>query len=85
MTAAEFACLCKSAGLTAAEIDDYNIGFIIDYIYVKNQPPTRRESRYSDSTLRKALEEIRPQVERRYANGEISREKYERYCRQLAE
>lgn len=85
ISAAEFTILCKTAGLTAAEIDDYNIGTILDYISIKTMPQHRKESRYSDNALYKALKEIRPQVERRFANGQITKEKYEQYLRQLRE
>lgn len=33
MTTEEFIALCKANGLSIAEIDDLNIGRIIDYIY----------------------------------------------------
>lgn len=33
MTAAEFLLACKVRGLSVAEIDELNIGLIIDYIY----------------------------------------------------
>ena len=33
MTAAEFLLACKVRGLSVAEIDELNLGLIIDYIY----------------------------------------------------
>ena len=33
MTAAEFLIACKARGLSVAEIDELNLGLIVDYIY----------------------------------------------------
>lgn len=79
MSAAEFLLLCKNAGLTADEINEWNIGTIIDFINVKNSSAKNKDSAYNDEERYMALKKIEPTVEKRYSEGLISEEKYQRY------
>lgn len=87
MSAAEFALLCKTAGLTAAEIDEWNIGTVIDYIQLKNESAekARDKSCYSRSTKYRQLKLLEPKIDERYRKGQISEEKYRRFKEFLRE
>ena len=43
MTAAEFVLCCKNAGLAACEIDEWNIGTIMDFIHIKNKSMSKND------------------------------------------
>ena len=85
MTAAEFTLCCHNAGLSAQEIDEWNIGTIIDYIDLRNEAIRRRnsDSAYTDEERKQSLRDLVPQVEAQYRAGKISREKYERFMKSL--
>lgn len=85
MTAVEFVLLCKKAGLTAEEIDEWNIGTIIDFIQVKNKSIMKNESRYSDEQRYKQLKELEPKIDERFKKDLISKEKYDKFKQQLSE
>lgn len=85
MTAVEFVLCCKNAGLTAEEIDDWNIGTIIDFIHIKNKSMMKNESRYSDEQRYKQLKELEPEIDERFKKGLISKEKYDKFKQQLSE
>ena len=85
MTAVEFVLLCRNAGLTAEDIDNWNIGTIIDFITVKNMSMKKNGSNYSDEQRYKQLKEIEPKIEQRFKKGLISKEKYDRFKQQLSE
>lgn len=85
MTAAEFVLCCKNAGLAACEIDEWNIGTIIDFIHVKNKSMTKSDSAYSDDEKYKTLKALEPKVDEDYKNGLIPKDKYDKFKQQLAE
>lgn len=85
MTAVEFVLLCKKAGLTAEEIDEWNIGTIIDFIQVKNKSIMKNESLYSDEQRYNQLKLLEPEVNEQYKNGLIPKEKYDKFKQQLRE
>lgn len=85
MTAAEFVLCCYNAGLTAEEIDNWNIGTIIDFIHVKNKSMMKNESAYTDEERYQYLKSIEPQVDEDYKKGLIPKEKYDKYKQQLRE
>lgn len=85
MTAVEFVLLCKKAGLTAEEIDDWNIGTIIDFIHIKNKSMMKNESRYSDEQRYKQLKALEPEIDVKYKKGIIPKAKYDRFKQQLSE
>ena len=85
MTAVEFVLCCKNAGLTAEEIDEWNIGTIIDFIQIKNKSMKKNESRYTDEQRYKQLKEIEPEIDEKYKKGLIPKAKYDRFKQQLSE
>lgn len=85
MAAAEFVLCCKNAGLAACEIDEWNIGTIIDFIHVKNKSMTKSDSAYSDDEKYKTLKTLEPKVDEDYKNGLIPKDKYDKFKQQLAE
>lgn len=85
MTAVEFVLCCKNAGLTAEEIDEWNIGTIIDFIQIKNKSMKKNESRYSDEQRYKQLKELEPKIDERFKKGLIPKAKYDKYKQQLSE
>lgn len=85
MTAVEFVLCCKNAGLTAEEIDEWNIGTIIDFIHIKNKSMMKNDSRYSDEQRYNQLKLLEPEVDEQYKNGLIPKEKYDKYKQQLSE
>lgn len=84
MTAAEFILCCKNAGLTADEIDEWNIGTIIDYIHMRVRSQSDKNV-YSDDERYKILKQLEPDIEDKYRRGEITVEKYQRFKKQLGE
>lgn len=64
-------------GLTAADLDNWNIGFVIDYIneYVSSQS---KNSVDIDEKYIK-MKKLQPLIEERYRKGEYPKEKYERF------
>lgn len=85
MTAAEFVLCCKNAGLAAEEIEEWNIGTIIDFIHVKNKSMIKSDSAYTDEQRYKSLKSLEPKIDKDYKNGLIPKEKYDRFKRQLGE
>lgn len=85
MTAVEFVLCCKNAGLTAEEIDNWNIGTIIDFIHIKNKSMMKDESAYTDEEKYQYLKSIEPEVDEQYKNGLIPKEKYDKFKQQLSE
>ena len=85
MTAVEFVLFCKNAGLTAEEIDEWNIGTIIDFIQTKNKSMKKNESRYSDEQRYKQLKALEPEIDVKYKKGIIPKAKYDRFKQQLSE
>lgn len=87
MTAAEFAFLCKRAGLTAAEIDEWNIGTIIDFIEIQNESlrNERSDSAYTVRERYEALKECEPRIDELYRAGRIPEDKYRAFKAQLSE
>ena len=85
MTAVEFVLCCKNAGLTAEEIDNWNIGTIIDFITAKNKSMVKSDSRYSDEQRYKQLKSLEPEIDEKYKKGLISKEKYDKFKQQLSE
>ena len=85
MTAVEFVLFCKNAGLTAEEIDEWNIGTIIDFIQTKNKSMKKNESRYSDEQRYNQLKELEPKIDERFKKGLISKGKYDKFKQQLSE
>lgn len=67
------------------EIDEYNIGTLIDYITLQQREARRHDSAYSDDQRYKTLKSLEPQVDEDFRNGRISSERYERFKRQLRE
>ena len=66
-------------GLTAADLDNWNIGFVLDYIneYV-NTAPGRKGKADIDEKYSKMIK-LRPLVEERYRKGEYPQDKYDRF------
>lgn len=85
MTAVEFILCCKNAGLAACEIEDWNIGTVIDFIHIKNQSMLKKDSAYSDDERYETLKKLEPMVEEKYKSGLIPKDKYDKFKRQLAE
>lgn len=85
MTAVEFVLLCKRAGLTADEIDEWNIGTIIDFINIRNKSLMKNESRYSDEQRYNQLKALEPEIDKRFKSGLISKQKYDKFKQQLSE
>ena len=85
MAAVEFVLCCKNAGLTAEEIDEWNIGTIIDFIHIKNKSMMKNESRYSDEQRYKQLKALEPEIDVKYKKGLIPKAKYDRFKQQLSE
>ena len=65
-------------GLTAADLDEWNLGFVIDYIneYVNTLPGKKNVD--IDEKYEK-MKKIQPVVEDRYRNGEYPQDKYDRF------
>lgn len=85
MTAVEFVLLCKRAGLTADEIDEWNIGTIIDFINIRNKSLMKNESRYTDEQRYKQLKSLEPEIDEKYKKGLVPKAKYDRFKQQLKE
>lgn len=85
MTAAEFVLCCKNAGLTADEIDEWNIGTIIDFIHIKLRSMSGDKNVYSDDERYKILKQLEPEIEEKFRNGLIPEEKYRKFKKQLGE
>jgi hypothetical protein len=54
MTAAEFLLACKVRGLSIADIDELNLGMIIDYIYDYddiNNIPENKENQHDSNVI----------------------------------
>lgn len=87
MTAAEFVFLCKRAGLTAAEIDEWNIGTIIDFIEIRNENlrSEQSDSAYTERERIEALKNCEPKIDELFKTGKISEERYRRFKKQIAE
>ena len=87
MTAAEFAFLCKRAGLTAAEIDEWNIGTIIDFIEIRNESIRNEnsDSAYTERERFDALKQAEPKIDELYRAGRIPEDKYRAFKTQLSE
>ena len=66
-------------GLTAADLDDWNIGFVLDYIaeYVNTAPGNK--SRVDIDTKYSKMKKIQPLVEQRYQQGLYPQEKYDKF------
>lgn len=64
-------------GLTAADLDNWNIGFVIDYIneYVSSQSKDRVDIDEKYIKMKK----LQPLIEERYQKGEYPKEKYDRF------
>ena len=84
MTAEEFILCCKNSGLTAEEIDEWNIGTIIDYIHIRSRSRSDKNV-YSDDERYKILKQLEPDIEKKYLRGELPEEKYQRFKKQLGE
>lgn len=65
-------------GLSAADLDDWNLGFVIDYIneYVNTLPGKKNVD--IDEKYEK-MKKIQPVVEDRYRKGEYPQDKYDRF------
>lgn len=85
MTAVEFTLCCKNAGLTVEEINEWNIGTIIDYIRMKTKSMMKNDSVYTDEERYKQLKAIEPKVDEDYKKGLITKERYDKFKRQLSE
>ena len=66
-------------GLTAADLDNWNIGFVLDYIneYI-NTAPGRKNTVDIDEKYSK-MKKLQPLVEERYHKGEYPQDKYDRF------
>lgn len=87
MTAAEFAELLMSRGFPLAEIDNWNTGDLIDWVYAHDNRIRQRNGevvpdRYEQYLQLKAME---PDIEEMHRNGQIKEYKYESYRRTLEE
>ena len=87
LTSDEFAVCCFNAGLTAAEIEEWNIGTILDFIHSKNKSAMKScDKEYHDDEERyNQLKAIEPLADEKFRRGGISKEKYDRFKRQLSE
>lgn len=87
LTSDEFAVCCFNAGLTSAEIDEWNIGTILDFIHSKNKSMMKSyDKEYHDDEERyNQLKAIEPLADEKFNRGEISKEKYDKFKRQLSE
>ncbi len=66
--------LAYKCGLTSADFDEMNIGFVIDYI----QEYTSRGQVDHDAKYSK-MKKIQPLVEQKYADNQYPKEKYDRF------
>lgn len=73
-------CMAYRCGLTAADLNEWNIGFVIDYIneYINSQPRKGRKPVDVDEKYEK-MKKIEPLVEQRYKNGDYPQDKYDRF------
>lgn len=74
-------------GITADEINDWNIGFIIDFVNQCNREKLRRSGkRIVDPEERyEKMKQLEPMIDERYKNGEIEQEKYDNFKRMIRE
>ena len=85
MTAVEFVLLSKRALLTAEEIENWNIGTIIDFVQIRNKSMIKNKSLYSDEQRYKQLKALEPEIDVKYKKGIIPKAKYDRFKQQLSE
>lgn len=67
-------------GLTAADLDEWNLGFVIDYIneYISSQPRKGHKTVDMDEKYEK-MKKLQPMIEQRYQSGEYPQDKYDRF------
>lgn len=66
-------------GLTAADLDNWNVGLVLDYIneYVNTAPGKKGKADIDEKYTK--MKKLRPLVEERYQKGEYPQEKYEKF------
>lgn len=74
-------------GIAADEINDWNIGFIIDYIYQCHREKLKRSGkRVVDTEERyEKMKQLEPLIDERYKNGEVEQERYDSFKRMIRE
>ena len=67
-------------GLTAADLDSWNIGFVVDYIneYINTTRSGKGNAPDIDEKYEK-MKKIQPIIEQRYNAGDYPKEKYDRF------
>lgn len=66
--------MAYKCGLTSADLDEMNIGFVIDYIgeYLR-----KKDDDIDEKYIK--MKKIQPLVEERFAKGEYPKEKYDKF------
>lgn len=77
--------MCKRAGLSAAEVDEWNVGTIIDFIEIRNESlrNANSDSAYTERERFDALKQAEPKIDELYRAGRIPEERYRRFKEQL--
>ena len=66
--------MAYKCGLTSADFDEMNIGFIVDYI---REYVSKNENDIDEKYIK--MKKIQPLVEERFGKGEYPKEKYDKF------
>ena len=66
--------MAYKCGLTSADFDEMNIGFIVDYI---REYISKNENDIDEKYIK--MKKIQPLVEERFGKGEYPKEKYDKF------
>ena len=85
MTTEEFVACLILRGFAVADFDKFSYGMLINYCreYDRLQKLSRGEKVSDSEKQYKQLLKIKPLVEKRFENGEISKEQYNAYINSL--
>ena len=85
LTFAEFAALISVRGFPLPELDDWNVGMIVDWVceHDKIQKRMRGETVEEPYEQYLTLKAMEPEIDEMYAAGQIRKEKYESYKESL--
>lgn len=83
----EFAAFCYINGIATAEIDEWNIGFIIDFAHEIYREKLRRSGKKVSSPEEsyEKMKKIEPMIDERFKKGEIEQEKYDNFKKLIRE
>ena len=86
-TAEEFAFLLTSRGFPLSELDNWNTGMLLNWIYEHDnaQKKERGEIVHDNYERYEVLKRMEPEIDAQYQRGELDEERYRSYKQSLKE